>query len=114
MTTIFENGESFQVNDLFLKMRSIVRGLSEHKINRDPEAKLISRVKKEQRRQVQTQRHYIKANYSGDQFLHFVSGQVVTVVNRNIYGKLVIKWPDGNLNVIGDAEFEAAFSRKEA
>lgn len=97
----------------FFRVLRLVQSLSEHKLTRDPDAKVLSRVKVEKKRTIQPEnRKYIKPNYDGQTFIHFVTGQEVTVINRNIYDKLILKWPDGNLTVVGDKDFEIAFSRK--
>jgi hypothetical protein len=91
----------------------LARQLSEHKLTRDPAVPLISRIRIEKKRQPQpVAEKYIKPNYDGQIFVHFVTGQEVTVVSRNIYDKLIIKWPDGNMTPLGDKDFEVAFSRK--
>ncbi len=99
---------------LYFQMLETVRSLSEGRILRDPEAKLITRIKKENHiTPIAIRQHVIKPSYDGQAFIHFVSGQKVTVLKRNIYGKLLIKWPDGNITVLGDHEFEIAFAPEE-
>ena len=103
------------IHPMFEPTLDLVRKLSAGILKRDPYAPLISRIAREHRqKQKPILDKYIKPNISGKKFIHFVSGQTITVVNRNICGKLIIKWPDGNMSVISDKELATSFSEKQS
>lgn len=113
LNSITEHGETFQVHPSFIQIRQLVRSLSEHKIRRDPGARIISRVPIPKRKATPSEdfKPMAKTDYIGKTFIQSMTGTKVEVLDKNIYGKLLIKLPDGNIVPIAEREFEAAFSQ---
>jgi hypothetical protein len=56
---------------------------------------------------------YHPPDLDGKRFVNFITREEVTVLRRNIYGRLVIRWLDGTVTQISDREFNVAFEPKK-
>ena len=125
---VFSNGDSHQDisagPERFITLKTttdadlqLVRDLCENRLKRDPNRRPLSRIRVEPKRGPVRLGSYndfkqTRTNYDGKKFVHFTSGSEIEVVSRNAFGKLIIKWADGNMIPISEREFEATFSRK--
>ena len=97
---------------VYLKTLELCRALCENKLKRDPNARKIRHIKPKLELPSAATGESAKRlpNYNGNIFKHVASGDSVEVLRRNIFQKLLVKWPDGMITEITDYDLESAFS----
>lgn len=92
----------------------LVRDIAENRIKFDPTRPRHSVYKKEKKRIVPIVKAFSSrtadAQLIGRKLVHFVTGQEIEIMDRNIWDKYIAKWPDGSLTTISPAELIHGFS----